>query len=504
MSKNLVLCADGTGNQGGHTPDSNVYRLYRDIIKDDRQLVFYDNGVGTSQNKFWRGLTGAFGIGFSRNIRDLYFFLALNFCPGDRVYLLGFSRGAATVRALNAFIDTCGLIDSREIETEELRRDVGRLYHAYRWSRGSKPDMAKLFGANGLTFHQLSSPIVHFLGVWDTVAALGLSAMKVGGLLPHLAQRIFEAVDWLIDRAFPHRFHTYGVANVTHAVQALSIDDERTSFWPLVWPDQPSRPGRTSIQVWFPGVHSDVGGSYPRAGLAYVAYEWMLTHAQSQGLLLPPEALSDAARRKHQQGKKHDSRDGAAVFFRYHPRHIDELTGKTARIHESALARMERKTGNYAPLFLPTNFVVDHGTTTGPPLSWQPKNRSKLEGTVRARKELYFLFIAYVLGMAGWAIRLWWSGYPGTRAAMNGLQSFGLGVLDYVLPRILEPWAYWMVVDQPWWLLATVVVLLLCWGIRKLLRERIRKFARADREEFLRAAAAPPPAIARGSSAGGP
>ena len=59
MSKNLVLCADGTGNQGGHTPDSNVYRLYRDIIKDDRQLVFYDNGVGTSQNKFWRGLTGA-------------------------------------------------------------------------------------------------------------------------------------------------------------------------------------------------------------------------------------------------------------------------------------------------------------------------------------------------------------------------------------------------------------------------------------------------------------
>ena len=113
MTKNIILCADGTGNKGGYTPDSNVYKIYNGIdIHDDgnKQIIFYDNGVGTAKNKYWRAASGAFGFGFGHNVRDLYEFLVKNYDPDDRVYLFGFSRGAATVRAFSGFVAACGLI----------------------------------------------------------------------------------------------------------------------------------------------------------------------------------------------------------------------------------------------------------------------------------------------------------------------------------------------------------------------------------------------------------
>jgi uncharacterized protein (DUF2235 family) len=108
MGKNIILCADGTGNRGGETPDTNVYRMYHavDLHKPERgqtQITFYDNGVGTSTNKYIRAVSGALGFDFGQNVRDLYEFLARNYNAGDIVYLFGFSRGAATVRAFGGY-----------------------------------------------------------------------------------------------------------------------------------------------------------------------------------------------------------------------------------------------------------------------------------------------------------------------------------------------------------------------------------------------------------------
>ncbi len=119
MAKNIILCSDGTGNQGGRGAGTNVYKTYNAIDIHDpdvEQVTFYDNGVGTNKNKYIRALTGAFGIGFKQNVEDLYEFLARNFDAADRegrpdkIYIFGFSRGAATVRAFAGMIQECGLL----------------------------------------------------------------------------------------------------------------------------------------------------------------------------------------------------------------------------------------------------------------------------------------------------------------------------------------------------------------------------------------------------------
>ncbi|MCK4586077.1 MAG: DUF2235 domain-containing protein [Gammaproteobacteria bacterium] len=135
MPKNIIVCADGTGNKGGSTPDSNVYKIYKSInkcfsgkAKDgfelDEQIVFYDNGVGTEKNKYLRMLGGGIGFGFEDNVCDLYRFLARNYESGDRIYFFGFSRGASTVRACNGFISICGLAKGKGLRKRELEKLV--------------------------------------------------------------------------------------------------------------------------------------------------------------------------------------------------------------------------------------------------------------------------------------------------------------------------------------------------------------------------------------------
>ncbi|MCB9504488.1 MAG: DUF2235 domain-containing protein, partial [Deferribacteres bacterium] len=140
MAKNIILCADGTGNKGGYSPDSNVYKMYKSVEIHDEgnpQIKFYDNGVGTGDNKIWRALSGAFGFGFKRNVCDLYAFLARNYEPGDRIYLFGFSRGAATIRAFSGFLHACGLMKStdqngKSISDEKIDQYMHDAYKAYK------------------------------------------------------------------------------------------------------------------------------------------------------------------------------------------------------------------------------------------------------------------------------------------------------------------------------------------------------------------------------------
>ena len=141
MSRNIILCADGTGNKGGYTPDSNVFKTYNAVdikANPNSQITFYDNGVGTSANKYLKSLSGALGFGFQQNVRDLYIFLSKNYrgteneSDKDKVYIFGFSRGAATVRAFNGFVHDCGLIESHSYENEAgLSAEVNTLMKTY-------------------------------------------------------------------------------------------------------------------------------------------------------------------------------------------------------------------------------------------------------------------------------------------------------------------------------------------------------------------------------------
>ena len=154
MTKNIIVCADGTGNRGGYSPDSNVYKVYKAVEKNifaedadgnvvAEQMVFYDNGVGTSKNKYLRTLGGAFGFGFEDNVCDLYKFLARNYCDGDKIYFFGFSRGASTVRACNGMISKCGLAKGEGLRNRELDELVKEAFCAYK-KHNKKPSIARI------------------------------------------------------------------------------------------------------------------------------------------------------------------------------------------------------------------------------------------------------------------------------------------------------------------------------------------------------------------------
>jgi len=252
----IILCSDGTGNKGGYGADSNVFRLYNAIDlrgPGDSQITFYDNGVGTQSNKIIRALSGAFGFGFRSNVRDLYEFLARNYAPDDEIFLFGFSRGAATVRAFAGMVQECGLLyvepDMRssfdEGEFERLIDEAMDCYeqHWKDWKKDTEKldsNPKKLFKvsveeAEKLGFKLEENVPIKMIGVWDTVSALGFPQDW-----SWLLEKPMAALDRWSDRIFPHRFYNYQLnKNVENAYHAIAIDDERTTFHPKIWREVP-------------------------------------------------------------------------------------------------------------------------------------------------------------------------------------------------------------------------------------------------------------------------
>lgn len=290
-ARNIVICADGTGNKGGYSPDSNVYTVYKSVAnkfsgtcKDgvdvDKQLIFYDNGVGTSTNKYWRAITGGVGLGFKKNICDAYKFLARNYRDGDRVFLFGFSRGASTIRACNGMISKCGLVNGHNLRNKELDDLVADAYEAYQ-NHKKNPEMAENFKND--TKKSLGAVPIKFLGVWDTVVALGFpKRTDISGPLTLFLNISFGILEPIFDWFFKHTFYYYKLTdNVQYACQALAIDDERTAFWPHVWQEKniegaKDRTNENVEQVWFAGMHANVGGGYERSGISSVPLYWMM------------------------------------------------------------------------------------------------------------------------------------------------------------------------------------------------------------------------------------
>ena len=320
MSKNIVVCCDGTGNEYGSN-NTNVVKLYEAIVRDADQVAFYDPGVGTFSflgrqlgRRVGRTLGKAFGAGLQQNIEDAYRFLMERYELGDKLFLFGFSRGAFTVRALAGMLNRCGLLQKGSLN---LVPYASKIYN----------DRARHEMATGFKQTYCHDCRPHLIGVWDTVASMG----------------------WFWGRKF---FDSTLNHDVKYGYHAVSIDEQRRKFPANLWCEDVKADHQTIEQVWFAGVHSDVGGWYRDAGLSDIALEWMLTRAQDEGLRLKRRWRCRLS--PNHAGRIHASRTGLWRLWRPAPRIIPE----GARIHGSALARKDDATLGYAPANLPGRHTV--------------------------------------------------------------------------------------------------------------------------------------------------
>jgi len=289
--KRIVICCDGTWNRADQESPTNVVRTAYLIAKSDadvEQVVYYDQGVGTG-NSLDRLTGGAFGNGLEENIHEAYRFLVANFEPHDELFLFGFSRGAYTVRSLGGMIRKCGILRRSSVDQYQNAVDL------YRDGQHPDEDEPKLFRKNHSVVGDTEIPIA-YLGVWDTVGALGI---PLAGLRA-LTRR-------------PHQFHDTELSgSVKRARQALAIDEQRKPFAPTLWRHQP-KPGQLVEQVWFAGVHSDIGGGYLDRGISDLALRWILDGAIEAGLHLDVEALEAFPLTPDSSARLHDSMN---LFFR--------------------------------------------------------------------------------------------------------------------------------------------------------------------------------------------
>lgn len=525
MSKNIILFADGTGNRGGYTPDSNVYKVYNAIDLHDstrEQITFYDDGIGTEKNKYIRGLSGALGFGFRTNVCDLYEFLARNYEPEDQVYLMGFSRGAATIRAFAGLIATCGLVkgtgpNGKKLDRKTLQDRVEEAFKGYVRLQGIKIRESKLqthenkFLAEQKRFlhkqvrEQKSHSIIpiKFLGVWDTVSSLGFPQKWD---ITSLGMYVFNAIFMTLDRLsewgiFRHRFYNYELtSNVEYACQALAIDDERTSFWPMVWNERNRSISSPVEQVWFAGMHSNVGGGYRRPGMANVALEWMMIKSWEQGLVFKKDALNNAHDDANVHGRIYNSRDGLAIYYRYHPRDIgtlykDKLKGNTRiKIHESVIDRMERRTSNYAPENLPLNFdVVDtSGVVKKTPFKVMEEERKesilKIKRWIRLRMWLYGIFLESTLAVAFFV--WYWKDVQTQSGEEMGILA---KLMNWILPDFCSGFITVTVVQHPVYFWSIVLVFVIYWRLWNYFRSQTVEASEKLREQILESLHKPEP-----------
>ncbi len=358
MVKNIVLCSDGTGSKGIQKRGTNVFKLYEAVDlhghgvgpNSPKQVAFYDDGVGTESIKLLKILGGAFGYGLSRNVKQLYANLVRTYDKGDRIYLFGFSRGAFTVRTLAGLINTCGII-KREVEHDEKFLDkVEMAYSEYRskykrifcpkLTKGEIEKRAAIFRKK----YCVGDETIKFIGVWDTVDAVGVPV---------------DELAWVIDKFFyPFKFTDSELSSeekVKKACHALSIDDERLTFHPVMWNEKGEGDGRIE-QVWFAGVHSNVGGGYPKHGMSLVSLDWMMSKAEQAGLRFIDHDRGLYRHRRNVTDKLYDPRSGMGVYYRYRPRDIGEFCqeyGITPKIHNSVIERIKQCTEGYAPGNIP-------------------------------------------------------------------------------------------------------------------------------------------------------
>jgi uncharacterized protein (DUF2235 family) len=414
MSKNIVICCDGTGNEISENI-SNVLKLYRVLRKTDktepRQVVFYDPGVGTLARpnpwtKLWQDavivLGLATGYGLDDNVLSAYEFLISQYEDGDDIYLFGFSRGAYTVRVLAALIHKVGLLapqqrnlagaaltaykqtnalvdqDASEIVQSDVGNGSDESWQAARLSREDRgTQFARIVSTRWAT--------IRFVGVWDTVASV---------IVPR-----------------PDRFYIFSLQRLPHTQrnpsvrvfrQAIAIDERRRMFrldlWkqPQTFMHNPFSKTNNSEpqdikQVWFAGTHADIGGGYPEreSGLSKFPLLWMIDEATKHGLSVDRRTVNQLAWGLQRQGSPfsyvapdimrdpHDSMGrvwyvlewmpkadrykewplSKSLLGHYIPNAEPRLIPSGAFVHESVIQRIAA-VPNYRPINIPADYKV--------------------------------------------------------------------------------------------------------------------------------------------------
>jgi len=398
MGRKIILLSDGTGNSAAKVWRTNVWRTFEalDLSGNDR-VAFYDDGVGTSSFKPMAILGGAFGLGLRRNVIALYKFACRNYRDADdELFGFGFSRGAFTIRIVMGLIDSQGLVKAdNEAELHSLASAAYRAYRRdrypnlkfeapYQWIRNK-------FGPHYPPKEVRRNIKIRFVGVWDTVAAYGMPVYEMtAGIHKYL---------WPIELPNNHLSKS-----IMRACQALALDEERTTFHPQLWNEStgnivngdPAAPDPAQArfikderlsQVWFAGVHTNVGGGYPDDALAYIPFVWMITEARRCGLkfksdyanqppnpdlmIADPDTFKNAVSRQDKDGRLYDPRKGFGGYYRYGPRKLvphfyreirkleeDEVEVERAKIHESVFKRIANHAHAYAPVGLPPYYDV--------------------------------------------------------------------------------------------------------------------------------------------------
>lgn len=321
MNKRIVICADGTWNRPEKDLKvdfpTNVLRLARAIspmAADGKpQQVFYDWGVGSYYDEV---IGGATGRGLHKNIMDGYRYIVQNYSPGDEIYLFGFSRGAYTVRCLCGLINNCGILK---------RPDARLIQQAFDHYKKSSAPFAPS-GDKSVEFrqkHSHESREIKFVGVWDTVGAMGIPISFLG---------LFEDKDEFYDTKIGR--------NVRVARHALAIDEHRSDFEPTIWQ---LRDNMDMQQVWFAGAHSNIGGSYQpdKDGslLSDNALAWMIAEAERFNLSLEPHLT--ASLHPNPLATLHDSRRS---FYRIKQPYLRPLDPNVAPVllHRSVKVRWDQ------------------------------------------------------------------------------------------------------------------------------------------------------------------
>jgi uncharacterized protein (DUF2235 family) len=426
MPKNIIICSDGTGNTAIKDRGTNVFKLFEAVDLNGHrtdanltpQIALYDDGVGTESFLPLKLLGGAFGWGLKRNVLKLYTGLVRIYDPGDRIYLFGFSRGAFTVRTLGGLIAKCGILDwNRMATTDAMRTEVAAAYRVYRqgyrtwlWRmlHGKSFEEVQKSAAEAMSNFRVTRQVhdarIHFIGVWDTVDSVG-GPFHISDLINTLFHRFKFPDQKLSDK-------------VDCAVQALSIDDARAEFEPRLWEDNPN-----VEQVWFSGVHCNVGGGYPKQGMSLVTLDWMMQKASERNLRILTEDRNRYWEHGSIDDKLYDSRAGLGVFYRWKPRNMQRLfeeqkAGSQPKVHLSVFERIAHGTDGYAPGTLAPDLQVVY-TASGNPdqdkavairaeavnsaLAKAFRNRGadleKVRGTLAIGRFAYYLYLTTLLAV---------------------------------------------------------------------------------------------------------
>ena len=353
-SKNLILFCEGTEGFSRSDAPSNVMLMFNCLAYSsdkDQQTAFYHMGPGREGTgfkflKIGQILGNALGLGSAKRCVAFYRFLCEHYKPGDKINLIGFSRGAYIVRTVADLVSRYGIVNPRNANVgDDFHIITETIFRHYctdnRFNCSFDPNMETKFSK----FLHLEEPVtINFMGLWDTVGAMGGPDDL---MLSRMVRIIFR-------QSYPDFGDNYIRHTTKHVAHALAVDDHRKSFSPKLWLESH---GNNAIveQMWFAGSHSDVGGGYADNGLSAISLDWMISKAAHAGIIFDESKVAKSIEGYNPLGKLHNPRTGFGRLQRRKVRDVLQISSSAGIIepvfHKTVDER--RRNGTYTPSNIP-------------------------------------------------------------------------------------------------------------------------------------------------------